>query len=380
LLQKRDVDGDASYNAAIAAIETLMLDNRDAYDRVMAAGLSADEALSIANAYFNGDNEGARLFDDGLIGGAGTGGTGTGGTGTGGTGTGGTGTGGAGIGGTGTGGAGTGGAGTGGTGTGGAGTGGTGAGDGGAGDGGASDGSGTGDGGAGDGSGTGDGGAGGGSGTGGIGIGGGSGGGGGAGDGLTGNGAALAGTITSVATGADDLASGFADAESLSGAEKDAVLVLALAMYADEFGDTSLNGFMRAEANRLLETGGLIFEELRESSAQYVPARMLADYLKLRYVWNRNLNGGALARGREYRFYTVYSAEIITGPNREDVDYMAFPAAYKNEMYLPDDYTYETFGVWAAPIPGTGLAVLVSKDIIDCSSELLSRFMRTAGI
>jgi hypothetical protein len=290
LLQKRDVDDDASYNAAINAVETLMLDNRDAYNRVTAAGLSADEALSVADAYFNGDNEGARLFDDGLIGGAGTGG--------------GASTSGSGISAPGAPGR--------------------------------------------------------------------------RGDDLTGNGAALAGTITSIATGGDDLASGFADAEDLSDAEKDAVLVLALAMYADEFGDTSLNGLMRAEANRLLETNGLIFEELRESSAQYVPARMLADYLKLRYVWNKNLNGGALARGGGYRFYTVYSAEIITGPNREDVDYMAFPAAYKNEMYLPDDYTYEAFGIWAESIPGTGFAVLVSKEISDCAAELLSRFIRTA--
>jgi hypothetical protein len=249
---------------------------------VTAAGLSSDEARAVADAYFSGDNEGARLFDDGLIGGAGAGTGGAGRT--------------------------------------------PGGGD----------------------------------------------------DGLTGNGAAIAGTITSVATGADDLTSGFADAEGLSDAEKDAVLVLALAMYADEFGDTSLNGLMRAEANRLLETGGLVFEELRDASEQYVPARMLADYLKLRYVWNKNLNGGALARGGEYRFYTVYSAEIITGPNREDVDYMAFPAAYKNEMYLPSDYTYETLGIWAEPIPGTGLAVLVSREISDCAAELLSRFMRTA--
>jgi hypothetical protein len=260
---------------------------------VTAAGLSSDEARAVADAYFSGDNEGARLFDDGLIGGAGAGGGA-------------------------------------GTGTGGAGR--------------APDAPGRGD------------------------------------DGLTGNGAALAGTITSVATGGgDDLTSGFADAEGLSEAEKDAVLVLALAMYADEFGDTSLNGLMRAESNRLLETGGLAFEELRDASEQYVPARMLADYLKLRYVWNKNMNGGALARGGEYRFYTVYSAEIITGPNREDVDYMAFPAAYKNEMYLPSDYTYETFGVWAEPIPGTGLAVLVSREISDCAAELLSRLMRTAG-
>jgi hypothetical protein len=342
LVQRRDVDGDASYNDAIAAVETLMLDNRDAYNRVTAAGLSADEALSVANAYFDGDNEGARLFDDGLLGGTGTSigagmSAGMGGTGAG------TGGSGAGTGGTG--------AGTGGS---GAGTGGTGAGTGGSDGvtgsavnvpGGSDAGRGT-----------------------------------GRGDGLAGSGVAIAGNVTSVANNAADAAGGFADPSSLNDAEKNAVLVLALAKYADALGDDSLNGLMRAEANRLLETSGLAFEELRDASEQYIPARAAADYLKLRYVWNKNLNGGALARGGEYRFYTVYSAEIITGPNSEDLDYMAFPAAYKNdEMYLPGDYAYEAFGIWAEPLPGTGYSLLVSEKISDCAAELLSRLLRTAG-
>ncbi|MDR2088923.1 MAG: hypothetical protein LBP73_06175, partial [Clostridiales Family XIII bacterium] len=283
MLQKRDVDGDSSYDDAIGAIEALLLENRDAYNRATAAGLSSDEALAIAGAYFDGNETGTRLFDDGLLGGAaGAGAAGAGGV----SAT----TGGAltpggdlpGAGASGDGGAGT-----------GAGTG-TGAGASGA-------------------------------------------------AGSTGDGVKLAGNVTSDAGLGGDagIGAGEGDPAGLSDGEKDVALILALSQYASELGDESLNGLMRARANGLLGAeGALVFGTLRDSASQYMPARVVAEYLKLRYVWNGNLNGGALARGASYRFYTVYSAEILTGKGADDLEYMTYPAAYADELYLPTDHTY----------------------------------------
>jgi hypothetical protein len=302
MVEKRDLDGDASYGDAIDAIEALMLDNRDAYNRATAAGLSADEALSVADAYFNGDDADARLFDDGLIGGAGTGAGALGGAVSGGAGIGaGATASGAGI-------------------TGGAASGGAGAGT----LGGAAD------------------------------------------------GADLAGRVTSAADGAAGLT-------SLNDEEKEAVLVLALGQYAAALGDESLNGLMRARANAMYGAGSaLFFEDLRDSAALYVPARSIAAYARLRYVWNENLNGGALARGGNYRFYTVYSAEIITGRGAADVAYMAYPAAYKDGLYLPADHSYDAYGLWCERVPGTALSVLVSERISSRAAELLSRLLEAA--
>jgi hypothetical protein len=312
MIQKRDIDGDSAYGDAIGAIEALMLENRDAYNRATAAGLSADEALAIANAYFNGDEAGARLFDDGLLG-AGSAGAGTGAGST---------TGGAlALGGA--------------------------------------------DGRPGDADGAGASGAAGGAGA----------------SGVAGDGGKLAGNVTSDAglAGGGGLGAGDADPESLSGAERDAALILALGQYAADLGDESLNGLMRARANGLSGAGGfLVFDELKDSASLYMPARVVAEYLKMRYVWNGNLNGGALARGANYRFYTVYSAEILTGGGADDVEYMTYPAAYKGELYLPVDHTYDTYGVWCESIPGTGLSVLVSPNLNNCAAELLSRLLGAA--
>jgi hypothetical protein len=396
MAQKRDLDGDASYNDAIGAIETLISENRDAYNRATAAGLSAAEALAIADAYFNGETDGVRLFDDGLLGGGaasvGTGGSGVGsGYGAAGVGSGGTETGG-GSGGTDVAGSGAGDAlrpsdGTdatsdagisdaGGTGTGtgssdaadGAGAGGTGTGAG-TGSSDAADGAGAGRTGTGAGTGSSD--AADGAGAGGTGTG-------------TGTGrpgadlpANLAGNVTSYA---DNVADGDADPSGLSEDEKKAVLISALGQYAAELGDESLNGLMRAEANKLLGAGSpLVFESLRESNVEYLPARAAAEKLRMRYVWNKNLNGGALARGGSYRFYTVYSAEILLGRGNADLEYMNYPAAYKNELYLPSDHTYEAFGIWCESIPGTTLSLLVSQKTESCAAELLGMLLGAAA-
>jgi hypothetical protein len=291
MVQKRDVDGDAASDEANGAIETLMLDNRAAYNRATAAGLSTEEAASIADAYFGGVTDGVRLFDDGLLGGA-DGGTAAGGVSTGGALR--------------------------------------------------------------------------------------------PPDGATGAGAGsdanagLAGNVTSFGeSGAD----GAVDPESLNEDEKSVALILALSQYAEELGDASLNGLMRAEANKLLGSGSaLIFEGLRDSGVEYLPARVVAEQLRMRYVWNKNLNGGALARGAAYRFYTVYSTEILLGRGSADVEYMTYPAAYKNELYLPSDHTYEAFGIWCENIPGTAFSVVVSDEINSCAAELLGLLLGAAGV
>jgi hypothetical protein len=293
MAKKRDLDGDNTYNDAIGAIEALISENRDAYNRATAVGLSASEASAIADAYFSGGMSGVRLFDDGLLGGAG----------------------------------------------------GTDAG----GDENATEGA--------------------------IGAG--------AvrppGGGADAN-AGLAGRVTSsAATGADGT-TGAADPESLSGDEKSAALILTLGQYATELGDESLNGLMRAEANKLLDAGSAsIFESLRESGTEYLPARVVAEQLRMRYVWNKNLNGGALARGGTYRFYTVYSTEILMGKGNADVDYMTYPAAYKGELYLPSDYTYDAFGIWCESVPGTTFSVSVSGEVNNCAAELLGLLLGAAG-
>ncbi|MDR1070310.1 MAG: hypothetical protein LBL37_05990 [Gracilibacteraceae bacterium] len=237
----RDLEGRGDFAAAIGAAESLIMDNRDAYNQAAAGGLSASAARETADMYFSGDSGGVRAFDAGVLG-------------------------------------------------------------------------------------------------------------------ESGGPAALS-----------------AEAQS-------AVLVQALAACGAELADEDLAGAARGEAQRQMEAGNpLVFQNLEENGRYYIPARVIAAQLKMRYVWNSNLNGGALARGGDYYFFTVYSTEIVMGPGADDLAYMAFPAKYQEELYLPVDYTFETFGLRSEPVPGTDYALLVTAETDNCAAELLSRLLRAAG-
>jgi hypothetical protein len=169
-------------------------------------------------------------------------------------------------------------------------------------------------------------------------------------------------------------------AAALSSEAQSAVLIQALAACGAELANEGLAGEARGEAQRQVEAGNsMIFQNLTEDGRLYIPARTIATQMKMRYVWNNNLNGGALARGGDYYFFTVYSTEVVMGSERSDLDYMAFPAKYQGELYLPSDYVFDTFGLRSEPIPGTDYALLVTADTDNCAAELLSRMLSAAG-
>ncbi|MDR1322134.1 MAG: hypothetical protein LBK56_12015 [Gracilibacteraceae bacterium] len=237
----RDLEGREDFAAAIATAESLIMDNRDAYNQAAAGGLSAAAAKEAADMYFSGDSGGVRAFDAGVLGESG-------------------------------------------------------------------------------------------------------------------------------------------GPAALSPEAQSAVLVQALAACGAELADENLAAAARGEAQRQMEAGNpLVFQHLEENGQYYIPARVVAAQLKMRYVWNSNLNGGALARGGDYYFFTVYSTEIVMGPGADDLAYMAFPAKYREELYLPVDYTFETFGLRSEPAPGTDYAFLVTAETDNCAAELLSRLLRAAG-
>ncbi|MDR1605342.1 MAG: hypothetical protein LBS10_11270 [Gracilibacteraceae bacterium] len=169
-------------------------------------------------------------------------------------------------------------------------------------------------------------------------------------------------------------------AAALSPDEESAVLIQALAACAAELASEDMAGAARGEAQRQVEAGNpLVFRDLSENGRRYIPARLIAAQLKMRYVWNSNLNGGALARGGDYYFFTVYSTEIVMGRDGKDLAYMTFPAKYQGELYLPADYVFDVFALRSEPVPGTDYALLVTTGADNLAAELLSRLLSAAG-
>lgn len=169
------------------------------------------------------------------------------------------------------------------------------------------------------------------------------------------------------------------DLSGLSAYEKDLIPILALNMYRDETGDLTLDGLLRARAQRQYDLRNpYVYGAIQTSSVEYLPASTVAYVQKMRYVWNRNLSEATLARGGTYYFYTVYSSEVLTGKGKDGVGYMTAPALYQGGVHLPEDYAFETFGLWAEYLPGAKLGAAVNETLNGHAVELFTRFLQAA--
>lgn len=152
------------------------------------------------------------------------------------------------------------------------------------------------------------------------------------------------------------------------------VYLLALDLYRGETGSGDALRLMQTLAQRQRSLGNpLVFERVNDGGVEYLPASAIANYCGMRHVWNRNKNEATLALGGGYHLFTIYSKTVmVDGSTREE---MPAPAKYLGEAHIPEDYTYQAFGVEALYVPGTGYGALVSDEIAAHADALFGLFM-----
>ena len=123
--------------------------------------------------------------------------------------------------------------------------------------------------------------------------------------------------------------------------------------------------------------GGYVFQSKKQDKESYVPAKILADYLGYRYVWNDTKKNGILSDRRNYYSFTAFRESVEN--EKGEIIYMNATAGFMGELYIPGSFVEETFNCYIYDISGTNYSVLVNDKVVEKSQEILSELLEKGG-
>ncbi|MEA5082575.1 MAG: hypothetical protein VB018_00310 [Lachnospiraceae bacterium] len=166
------------------------------------------------------------------------------------------------------------------------------------------------------------------------------------------------------------------DITGLTDDEKQAVTLLALALYEDETNSEDAKNMMAVEAQKGMNMGNsMVFSSLTDEIGNYVPITAIGKYTGMRYLWIKNLDQATLAKGASYYAFKSYSDIVTVGKNKPVKETMTRSAKKLGELYIPSDYAYEKFGVEAKELNGSSYSVLSTDKLQGFSEELFALFL-----
>lgn len=175
-----------------------------------------------------------------------------------------------------------------------------------------------------------------------------------------------AGSVSSLQNTGDDIT-------GLTDDEKQAVTLLALALYEDETNNEDAKNMMAVEAQKGMNMGNsMVFSSLTDEIGNYVPITSIGKYTGMRYLWIKNLDQATLAKGASYYAFKSYSDIVTVGKNKPVKETMTRSAKKLGELYIPSDYAYEKFGVEAKELNGSSYSVLSTDKLQGFSEELFA--------
>lgn len=155
--------------------------------------------------------------------------------------------------------------------------------------------------------------------------------------------------------------------------EKQAVTLLALALYEDETNSKDAKNMMAVEAQKGMNMGNnMVFSSLTDEIGNYVPITAIGKYTGMRYLWIKNLDQATLAKGASYYAFKSYSDIVTVGKNKPVIETMTRSAKKLGELYIPSDYAYEKFCVEAKELNGSSYSVLSTDKLQGFSEELFA--------
>lgn len=166
------------------------------------------------------------------------------------------------------------------------------------------------------------------------------------------------------------------DLSALGADAQEVARITALADYADQTGSQNAASEASALANQAMAGGNAcVFDNVSDSAAEYVPTTALAAVSGMRHVWSSRYQSATLARGLEYYTFSMYSDLVERDTTGEKVEYLSTPTKFKNNIYIPEDYATEQFGVQCRSIEGTGLAVVLDETTEAAAGDLLAALL-----
>ena len=182
-----------------------------------------------------------------------------------------------------------------------------------------------------------------------------------------------AGAGGSTGAGAELLGTG---GMSLAAAKNGAIELVALQLYYDETGSRSALSRIGVLAQEQQSLGNpLLFRQIKDGGNEYLPLPAIQTLTSWRYVWNKNGALGVLARGGDYYGFTVYSTEVLRDRDGARTEAMERSARYQTDVYIPEEYAYDHFGVQAVYLSGTSLGCALDGAMLAEAQELFARFL-----
>ncbi|MDR3294890.1 MAG: hypothetical protein LBT26_03525 [Clostridiales Family XIII bacterium] len=179
----------------------------------------------------------------------------------------------------------------------------------------------------------------------------------------------------------DDLSKAYfasapAELQGLGTEEQAAVYLGALKAYSEQVPGDTAGRLMQAEAQRQMNLGNpLVFRRINDPASEYLPVTSIASFLKMRYVWNRNLNQAVLERGAAYYIFTTYSDQVLRSKDSSQTEYMRLPAKYLSCVHVPEEYAQANFSCEAVYFPGTEYGMLFSEKFQAACDGLLEQLL-----
>ena len=187
------------------------------------------------------------------------------------------------------------------------------------------------------------------------------------------DGGAGTGADGSAGTGTELLGTG---GMSLAAAKNGAAELVALQLYYDETGSRSALSRIGVLAQEQQSLGNpLLFRQVKDGGNEYLPLPAIQTLTSWRYVWNKNGALGVLARGGDYYGFTVYSTEVLRDRDGARTETMERSARYQTDIYIPEEYAYDHFGVQAVYLSGTSLGCALDDGMLAEAQELFARFL-----
>lgn len=169
--------------------------------------------------------------------------------------------------------------------------------------------------------------------------------------------------------------------EEVSGSEgnqqSQAALLKTLLNAAEQNGQGEIAKMAQVLAARMEEDGNpYVFKQYQDPVNEYIPARTISDCLGFRYVFDNYQKRVTLADKDKYYTFYVFEKRYEKGNQQGE---LKMNAGFMSDVCLWEQDAEEIFGCSAWYVPGSELALLITKDYESQASEYLSVLLAGYG-
>lgn len=119
-----------------------------------------------------------------------------------------------------------------------------------------------------------------------------------------------------------------------------------------------------------------IFRQYNDPVNEYIPAKTISECMGYRYIYDNNQQKVTISRKGEYFTFQAFQNQYEKGKEKGE---LFLNIGFQADIYLSEQDTEKLFQCTAQYVPGSSLAVLITKDNSDQASAYLSMLLTRLG-